>query len=455
MYYRLTYTASSNKETRGDYVQNGSKPLNIGQGASCNVQIPESELYEPQVYATILHKEDGKEWYIVRITDSHQVQVNGSEVPIAQILQNGDMLSFSDGTVHAELKFEKFDDGEYDINSGVVYKKHESRKQSYALVIFGISLALGISIFAIYQNQHKNLRDIDIVQYSNYVYRITVDSLYLIRDSIVDGSMCRDTVDAIELEKAAVGTAFLTDSGLIVTARHCLQPWIDDIEWDGSPNTNKMSPEVRLAVRAETENNLGEKKRYVVQSHCIISRGLDRFELSSTAFHIDESRDLVLRLGSAQSPLFWRTIIPIANRRDMELGDFAYIIIDSLRGRSKLSLATEKDMATLSASRRMQDIAVIGYPLDDNQTEDVKVVPGNMMSLVPQDEAGLYQDGCIPMSASINRGNSGGPVLAQIGNDTKVIGIVSKADWHADQGVFWTVPSTEVIHLCKKNNTEE
>ena len=118
MYYRLTYTASSDKERFGDFVQNGNKPLNIGQVVSCNVQLPESDLFEPQVYATILQKEDGDCWYLVKRTDSHQVTINGTEIPIAQILQSGDKLSFSDGTVHTELLFETFDDGEYDANSG-------------------------------------------------------------------------------------------------------------------------------------------------------------------------------------------------------------------------------------------------------------------------------------------------------------------------------------------------
>ena len=55
--------------------------------------------------------------------------------------------------------------------------------------------------------------------------------------------------------------------------------------------------------------------------------------------------------------------------------------------------------------------------------------------------------GCIKLSAPINRGNSGGPVFALIGDEMKVIGLVSKADGKADQGVFWAVPITEVVSM--------
>ena len=51
------------------------------------------------------------------------------------------------------------------------------------------------------------------------------------------------------------------------------------------------------------------------------------------------------------------------------------------------------------------------------------------------------------MSAPINRGNSGGPIIALTRNGVKVIGIVSKADGRANQGMFWAVPITEVIDM--------
>ena len=56
------------------------------------------------------------------------------------------------------------------------------------------------------------------------------------------------------------------------------------------------------------------------------------------------------------------------------------------------------------------------------------------------------------MSAPINRGNSGGPIIAMIENDVKVIGIVSKADGRANQGMFWAVPVTEVLNMHRRGD---
>ena len=59
------------------------------------------------------------------------------------------------------------------------------------------------------------------------------------------------------------------------------------------------------------------------------------------------------------------------------------------------------------------------------------------------------------LSAPINRGNSGGPVVAIVEGVIKVIGIVSKADGRADQGMFWAVPITEVLIMHRQGDKVE
>ena len=445
MYYRLTYIAASDKERRGDTVCNGSKPLNIGQGVSCNVQLPDSDMYEPQVYATILKKEDGDCWYLVRRTDCHKVTINGVAVYAAQILQSGDKLSFSDDTIYTELQFEIFDYGEYDASSVIVYKKHKSSRLIVIAVLLTLLLCVvGMACWMIATSPQKSIRQMDMTVYNQDVYRLTVDALYLVCDYETDGRWCRDTIEAVSLEKYAVGSAFLTENGLLVTARHCLEPWLNDVEWDGSDDFGKMSPEVRLAVKAATSNELEEGRRYAVLSHCIVSNGQDRYELNSENFCMDKSRDLVIRLGSNEHPLYWRSIIPVASRREMELGDYAYMKSDSLQGHSKIALATAKDFGKLGIQGNGREIEVMGHPVDDNGTEEVKIVRGSLMSVKNDDDGRHLTEGCMQMNAQINPGNSGGPVFALIDGKVKVIGIVSKVDSHADQGVFWAVPVTEV-----------
>lgn len=438
MYYRLTYIASSDKERVGDSYCNGSKPLNIGQGVSCNVQLPESNTYEPQTYATVLQNEDDDGWYVVRRIDYHEVLVNGVEVPIAQMLQSGDILSFSDGTVRTELLFEAFDDGEYDASSGIVYKKHKSNKQYYIAAVVLALATLGVSVYGILSPRQADLRHTDLKQLCQSVYHVTVDSVYLLCDGIA--------VDSIELANVAEGTAFLTDDSLFVTARHCIEPWINDEDWDGVSIKKKMSPELRLATKAETENRMIGYEKYTLRAHCIISKGLERYNYYSTDFCMNKSRDMVIRLGTDKEVVYWRTILPIATRRDMELGDFAYLKVANLARdvkRSQISMASWDDLMTFAKSTN-HDIAFMGYPLNDNRTDSV-IWDFGSMTLFEYDDSLCCPLGCLQVLANINPGNSGGPIFAMIENKVKVIGIVSKADNHAKMGMHWAVPITEVL----------
>ena len=131
MYYRLTYISSSDKTQIGDSMLNGNKPLNIGNSVTCDLQLSGFEQYEPEIIVSVLPNSDGDGWYVVKRTDNYNCLVNGESVNIAEIIKNGDVLSFTDSdsnTTKSELKFETFDDGEYDTSSGIVYKKHKSNK---------------------------------------------------------------------------------------------------------------------------------------------------------------------------------------------------------------------------------------------------------------------------------------------------------------------------------------
>ena len=446
MYYRLTYISSPDKKKVGDSVFNGKKPLDIGQGISCDIQIPESGLHEPYLCASILPKGTegtaeaikGDGWYIVRRCDCLSVQVNGTDLAIAQVLRNGDTISIIDLDANAtktktELKFEVLDDGEFDASRGIVFKKHKDQRKYYASTAVLALLAIGIAAYALLVLQRKDLHHEDLSKYNSSIYHITTDSVYLIRNIIVDGQHKEIVADSIELEMAAEGTAFLTSDSLFVTARHCIEPWITDEEWDGVSRGAKMSPEVRLATIAETGNRF------------------ERYSYYSTDFRMNKSRDMVIRLGSAKDPLYWRSIIPIATRRDMELGDFAYLKAQNPGNDSGEShiipMATWEEIVAFAKSYN-HDIAVIGYPLNDNNSDVATAVYGNLMELDYNDTS-TKAIGCLQLSAPINPGNSGGPVIAKINDDIKVIGIVSKADTRANQGMFWAVPITEVgdMHL--------
>lgn len=442
MYYQLTYISTSDHSRIGDSVLCGTKPLSIGQKASCDVAIPETMEHAPVLSASIMPNVDGDSWRIVRRNDLQVITVNGENVEIARTLASGDEICITDGTENVKLRFTVHRDGNYNPSAGIIHNKRRDNV-SRIVAIAAAVLAIGAAIFGIFATRSGNdLRHADLEPYNSSIYHITIDSIYLKVDTVIDGQACQAIIDAIGLKDVAEGTCFLTDEGLFVTARHCIEPWLNDEQWDGIHNET-MSPEVALATRAETANRLSGTNKYQLCSHCIISNGIERYEYLSTDFSMNKSRDQVMCLGTNENPVYWRSIFPIANRRDMELGDAAYIASDGLTG--DIQLATHDDLAAFDRQTD-KDIAVIGFPLNDNDvTNVISKSYGNSQHL-ELDNNGL-PIGCIQMIASINPGNSGGPVLANVNGHIKAIGIVSKADGRATQGTFWAVPVTEVSDL--------
>ncbi|MBQ9556501.1 MAG: serine protease [Muribaculaceae bacterium] len=444
MYYRLTYIATSDRPRLGDSVLCGNRPLNIGQNASCDVPIPQSSEHEPVMSATIVPAASGEAWHLVRRNDAQGILVNGEEVTIACPLSHGDKITVIDGQQQTKLRFSVYHDGNYDPSVGIIHTRRQGSKTAYVLAIAAaVMAAIAVIVGIIATRNNHDLRHIDLEPYNSSIYHITTDSVYLKVDTIINGEAQCVIIDAIALKDVAEGTCFLTDDGLFVTARHCIEPWLNDEQWDGVSFNKSMSPEVALAARAETANRLSGTTRYHLCSHCIISNGIERYEYFSTDFSMNKTRDQVVCLGTNDAPIYWRSIFPIANRRNMELGDAAYVQSDGLTG--DIKLATLDELAQFD-HQTDKDIAVIGFPLNDNDvTNVISKSYGNSQHL-ELDENGK-PIGCIQMIASINPGNSGGPVMALIGGEVKAIGIVSKADGRATQGTFWAVPVTEVTNL--------
>ena len=294
----------------------------------------------------------------------------------------------------------------------------------------------------------RQLKKVDMGQYEASLFRIAVDSIYLTMDTLVGGQWQERLLASGELSGSHVGTCFLTKEGYFVTARHCLEPWLDDDAWDGSALNSKTPIEIRFAAQAETWNRTEGANRYHVKSRCIISNEQENYEFYSTEFGMNKSRDQVLRLGSDRNPIYWRTITPLASRRDMELGDFAYVKAPTGVAGS-LEAATMTDMLRFKAQDD-KDIAVLGFPVSDHGVAShMSIVYGNCQQF-DFDSVDDTRRGCMMMTAPVNRGNSGGPVLAYVGKRVMVIGIVSKADAQASQETFWAVPITEVEQSRKE-----
>ena len=196
------------------------------------------------------------------------MQINGKRLNICQSLKDGDLISFVIDDQTISLLFSMYNDGEYSASMGVVYKKNKSnRKIQYGIAAIAF-FALLISALSMYlRRDYHILRHENLDVYDTSIYHIHVDSVYLVQDSIINGKLEEQVLEAVALDRQVAGTCFLTCDSLFVTARHCVEPWINDEDWNGISYDDKMSPAVRLATMAETRNMLSGEERYRVKAH--------------------------------------------------------------------------------------------------------------------------------------------------------------------------------------------
>lgn len=438
MYYRLTYKSSWKGHRSGDSILCSKRPLDIGQTDTCDLILPESERYEPTLFVTIIPLESGG-WCIVRRTDCFSFFVNGKPLLTPVRLQDGDILTFAGFDNQIQLTFNVCKDGNFDEASGMVYS-HKSRRHVFLLSTLLALFAVVLACFAIVSNRNSvGIHGINLEEYETSLYRIVTDSVVLVCDTVIDGFPSEFVLERLPLSTPILATCFLTDDGRFVTARHCVEPWVADESWDGV-SLMTMPTEVSLAVRAETANRLGDR-RFRVRTHCTISRDGEEYNFVSDDFKINRNRDLLIQLGSTEQPQWLRTIIPIASRRDMELSDFAYVDAPGIKGTFAVADFDDLRRFNLQTNR---DIAIMGFPQKESNQLTSTLTFGNCQQLAI-DSATSSIPSCIQISAPINLGNSGGPILALIGNRIKVVGIVSKVDIYASQATFWAVPATELV----------
>lgn len=449
MYYQLKPQTGRARHDRS--VLCASRTLDIGQTPSCTLLQPDDAAHEPALFASIVPLESGQGWCIVRRCDWADIRLDGEQLGITAPLKHGQTLAFGTPAGERSFAFSVHHDGTYDEAQGIVTRSLPTHRSAWwaaalALVATGVSLWVWLAG----RGTDDSMAGYDFDQYAPSIYHIQADSVYLMRDTVVGGRHQSLVVRAAELDAPTAGTCFLTDDGLFVTARHCVEPWITDEEWDGVALNAQLSPAVRMAVEAETANMLAGTDVMHVRAHCVVSRGMERYEFYSTDFIINRQRDQIVCLGTDRHPLYWRNIFPVATRRDMELGDMAYVASPGLRG--TITLARLDD---LRAFDRQPDkrIAVLGYPVSDAGTADyISHVYGNSQHLTYTPDSSAL-DACIAMSAAINKGNSGGPVMARVGKRMMAVGIVSKGDASATQGTFWAVPASEVSELHARGDS--
>lgn len=223
-YYSIRFIEGNAFHNKNDVLNTSDKTLNIGEYADCPIRYEVSDGYEPEYYASIIKNEDGEGWRIVRRSQFVEVEIagNGGFGYVHQ-LKDGDIISFGDGKM--SLQFNLHQEGDY-AESGIKIVHQSNHKLLYAIAAIVVIVAAGV-IYLL--NDRWNQSDLhqDVKAYSSSVYLIMADSVQLVK--LYDGKeeLIRETKDLAYTGKREIGTAFLTTDRKLVTARHCIEFWLN------------------------------------------------------------------------------------------------------------------------------------------------------------------------------------------------------------------------------------
>lgn len=420
-HYTLTYKG-------GLYTVPGNCLSIIGQATGCDVHVPNSSQYEDMVMAKIVPNRDAGGWHLVRLTTYYPIKVNGYDLNRVHYLNDGDVLEFPGRTFRFRIR-----EGEQHVPS--VTNIRGIGKMVWVIVAALIILA-GVVGWQIYDIQHERITESMRSDIEMSLYTTTVDSLHLMRgDSIVDTYV---------YASSPVGTAFLTTDSLIVTARHCIQPWLNVFlphEYSQIPHSVEWP--VNKALFAETENQWTGSDLWRIESFLTFTdENGEAFALSSDDFKMNFDFDDIVELGDYYNAKFWRSISQRYSRVDMMLGDVA---VAKAGKPGKIPLANKNEIEELLHNRGVK-LTFVGHPESsvsgnrlDFKSDELRLP----LQPLQNDSDRLF---LISHEGGLTSGFSGGPVLVRDGTGFKAVGVISVVD-DKNSNRSYSVPVSEVENI--------
>lgn len=403
----------------------GASPLTIGQMEGCDVRILNHSQYEDVVFAKILPDCDNEGWHIVKVSPYYPILINGTKLNRVHYLADGDVIDIKGHHFRFNIR-----EGEQ--SAPAVTHIHKAGKAVWAIIAV-ICLAIAFVGHHLYDNQRESITDAMKAEIMSSILTTRVDSLQLV---------CGDSVvDTYTYASSPVGTAFLTTDSLIVTARHCIQPWLNmvlPLDYASIPQMPEWP--VEKALFAETENQLsGLPLWHIVSFITLTDEDDNSIAMSSDSFMMNYDSDDIVELGGYDEPQYWRSISHRYSRRDMMLGDVAVAKCDKA---GHIALADKSELQKLLRHRGVK-LTFAGHPessVNGNKPdfksdelrlplEDMAECPGRIFMIA-------HEGGLTP-------GFSGGPVVVRDGPGFKAVGIVSVVD--AQNGNrSYSVPVSEI-----------
>lgn len=408
----------------------GTSRVVIGQTQGCDIQLPNHTQYEDVLMAKIIPDREGYGWYIVKVGRYYPVVVNGSDLNRVHYLHDRDAIEIQGQYLRFDVK-----DGEHTAPS-VTYI-HKAGTAVWG-IITAICLVLAFVGYHLYDNQRERITDEMKAEIASSVFTTRVDSLQLL--------YCDSIIDTYTYASSPIGTAFLTTDSLIITARHCIQPWLNTVlphEYSRIPRMSEWP--VEKALFSETENQLSGGDRWRIVSYITLTDEDGNVQtLSSDRFHMNFDSDDIVELGDYDDPKYWRSISHRYSRRDMMLGDIAVTKAD--KG-GKIAIADGAGLHR-SLNHRGVKLTFAGHPesgvngnLLDFKTDELRLPLEEM----PECQGRIF---LIAHEGGLTPGFSGGPVIVRDGRGFKAVGVVSVVD-ERNGNRSYSVPTSEVELIMK------
>lgn len=408
----------------------GNSPLTIGQMEGCDVQIRNHSQYEDVVFAKILPNKNEDGWHIVKVSHNYPILINGNQLNRIHYLNDSDVI---------EIKGHQF---KFNIREGEQTTPNITHIHKAGKAVWGIIAAICVILafvgYQLYDNQKERITDAMKSEIMASIFTTRVDSLQLI--------YCDSVVDTYAYAASPVGTAFLTTDSLIMTARHCIQPWLNMVLPHEYANIPKMTEwPIQKALFAETENQLsGEDNWRIISYITLTDEDGKSLSISSDDFRMNYDSDDIVELGSYDKPKYWRSISHRYSRRDMMLGDIAVAKSDKA---GNIPVANKSELQKLLNHRGVK-LTFIGHPessvngsLLDFKTDELRLPLEEM----PESHGRIF---LIAHEGGLTPGFSGGPVIVRDGIGFKAVGVVSVVD-ERNGNRSYSVPTSE-IELIEK-----
>lgn len=446
-YYILEHKDASKYHKAGESQKIIIDQIELGRDSNCQVRFDESFATVSRRHAAII--KDGDRWKLVQLSKTNSTFLNGRKVETEWYLNNGDEIQLSVGGPRMGFIVPV---GKQSLVSSIKMTERFElfRKQALApykraiMALLVLIIVLGTGAGYIIHTQGQDIKsllaktEIQAKLFGDAKKKWATDSLEMInriknikpvRKTVIVNPDVTAPIDKVkssvyavitsvyianssetQLVKQSQGTGFLMNDGRFVTARHCIEPWMFDVE--------KMQLAYALSRASE-----GAIKIYA--KVFAINKDGEKLSFSSDEFNVNRSYDTPYEVPyelEGQSVMLPGSI---AFGSKASLGnDWAYIRT-SKRG-------TIKDGASMSNTMKGgTSVHLLGFPRSLGISDGTKIVDPiyNSMS-VSRD--GLNDGRCIMVSQGVDHGNSGGPVFVVNKGQAYVIGIVSRGDSKSD-----------------------